>query len=50
MEKAKLDMTFMDGDTLQKLVKDTNAASPRAIELAKRLTQRSNTVLENKQQ
>jgi tripartite-type tricarboxylate transporter receptor subunit TctC len=49
-DKAKLDVSFMDGDTLEKMVKRLNATSPNSIELAKRLTQRNNTEIKSKPQ
>jgi tripartite-type tricarboxylate transporter receptor subunit TctC len=49
-DKAKLDVSFTDGDTLEKMVKRLNATSPNSIELAKRLTQHNNTEIESKPQ
>jgi len=47
-EKAKLDVSFMDGESLEKIVRQINAASPTSIELAKKITQRHNTEVESK--
>ena len=49
-EKAKLDVAFMAGESLEKIVKQLSAASPQAIDLAKKLTQRGNTEVEDKPQ
>jgi tripartite-type tricarboxylate transporter receptor subunit TctC len=48
-DKAKLDVSFMDGEALQAMVSRISATSPSAVELAKRLTQRGSTeVLDKK--
>ena len=48
-EKAKLDVSFMEGQVLQDLVKRLAAASPSAIALAKTLTQRGQTEVQTKE-
>jgi tripartite-type tricarboxylate transporter receptor subunit TctC len=48
-EKAKLDVSFMDGEALQAMVSRIAAASPGAVALAKKLTQRGNTEVLDKQ-
>lgn len=47
-KKAKLDVSFMDGGGLEKIVKQISTASPSSIELAKRMTQRQNTEVETR--
>lgn len=48
-DKAKLDITFTDGQALQNIVKRLTSAPPAAVALAKELTQRGNTeVVEGK--
>lgn len=49
-EKAKLDVSFMPGESLEKIVKQIASASPASIELAQRMTQRQNTEVETKPQ
>lgn len=49
-EKAKLDVAFMGGAALEKIVLQLSQASPQAIDLAKKLTQRGNTEVEDKPQ
>ena len=46
--KMKLDISFMDGETLERLVAEVAKASPAAVELAKKITQRGGTVVETK--
>lgn len=48
-EKAKLDVSFTDGQAVQDLVQRLAAVSPTAIELAKKLTQRGNTEVKAKE-
>lgn len=47
-DKAKLDVSFLDGESLENIVKRLTAASPQAIDLAKKLTQRGNTEVDDK--
>lgn len=46
--KAKLEIAFMDGESLEKLVDRLSKASPAAVELAKKITQRGTTAVETK--
>ncbi len=46
--KAKVDISFMEGESLTKLVDRISAASPAAVELAKKITQRGATAVESK--
>ncbi len=46
--KAKLDIAFIDGESLEKLVDRISKASPGAVELAKKITQRGTTAVESK--
>lgn len=48
VEKAKLDVSFLDGESLEKMVKKLTGASPAAVALAKKLTQRGSTEVETK--
>lgn len=47
-DKAKLDVSYLDGESLEAMVKKLVAASPSAVNLAKALTQRGKTEIENK--
>jgi tripartite-type tricarboxylate transporter receptor subunit TctC len=47
-EKAKLDISFLDGQSLEAMVRKLTGASPTAIALAKKLTQRGSTEVETK--
>lgn len=49
-DKAKLDVSFLDGASLENIVKRLTAASPQAIDLAKKLTQRGSTEVDDKVQ
>ena len=46
--KMKLDISFMDGETLERLVREVSNVSPAAVDLAKKITQRGGTVVETK--
>lgn len=48
-EKAKLDVSFMEGQALQDLVKRLAQVSPSAVALAKTLTQRGETEVQAKE-
>jgi tripartite-type tricarboxylate transporter receptor subunit TctC len=47
-ETAKLDLSYMDGAALEALVGRITQASPAAVELAKKITQRGVTAVESK--
>jgi tripartite-type tricarboxylate transporter receptor subunit TctC len=47
-EKTKLDLSFMGGAELQALVERIAAATPAAVALATRITQRGTTAIESK--
>jgi tripartite-type tricarboxylate transporter receptor subunit TctC len=47
-EKTKLDLSFMGGEELQRLVDRIAAATPAAVALATRITQRGATAIETK--
>ena len=47
--KAKLDISFIDGKTLQDLIADLSRATPSAIARAKEITQRGVTEIEEKE-
>lgn len=47
-DKAKLDIVFTDGQALQSLVERLTSATPVAVTLAKELTQRGKTIVEDK--
>ena len=46
--KMKLELSFMDGEVLERLVAQVSKATPAAVDLAKKLTQREGTIVETK--
>jgi tripartite-type tricarboxylate transporter receptor subunit TctC len=47
-DTAKLDLSYMNGETLERLVNRIGLATPTAVELAKKITQRGATAVESK--
>jgi tripartite-type tricarboxylate transporter receptor subunit TctC len=47
-EKAQLEVSFMDGATLEGIVRRLNAASPDVVDLAKRVMERGRTEVEER--
>lgn len=47
-KKAKLDVSFLDGQSLENMVKRLTTASPQGVNLAKKLTRRGNTEVDTK--
>jgi hypothetical protein len=47
-EKSKLDLAFTPGDQLEKMITRITSASPAAVTLAKKITQRGDTAIESK--
>lgn len=49
-DRAKLDVTFTDGATLERTVRRLNSASPEVVDLARRAIQRGKTEVEERPQ